>query len=56
MEHYYALLVMKFLAGILLVFVSIFALLIDLPILTLIGMVAGIYLSVSAYREGSKSW
>lgn len=55
MEHYYALIVMKFLAGILLIFVSIFALLIDLPALTTVGILAGLYLSVSAYREGSKS-
>lgn len=55
MEHYYAMLVIRFLAGILLIFLSIFALLIDLPVLTLLGMLAGIYLAVSAYREGSKS-
>ncbi|WP_456369452.1 hypothetical protein [Geoglobus sp.] len=55
MEHYYALIVMKFLAGILLIFLSIFALLVDLPVLTAIGMLAGLYLSVSAYREGSRS-
>ncbi|AIY90092.1 hypothetical protein [Geoglobus acetivorans] len=54
MEEYYARLIVRFLGGILLIFISIFALIINQPLLTAGGIAVGLYLSVTAYREGSK--
>ncbi|WP_156967428.1 hypothetical protein [Geoglobus ahangari] len=55
MEQYYAVLVAKFLLGILLVFLSPVGLLVGWPAVTVLLIAAGLYLSISAYREGSRA-
>ena len=55
MEEYYMSLVLRFLGGILIIFISPFAIIAGFPWLTLFGIVAGAYLSISAYREGKRA-
>ncbi len=54
-KEYYQTLVLKFLGGILLIFISPFAIIAGIPWLTAAGIAAGAYLSISAYREGKRS-
>ena len=55
MEEYYMSLVLRFLGGILVIFMSPFAIIAGFPWLTPLGIVAGAYLSISAYREGKRA-
>jgi len=54
-DEYYQSLVVKFLGGILLVFISPFAIIAGFPWIAPLGIAAGIYIAIGAYREGKRA-
>jgi len=55
MESYYSSLVIRFLGGILIISLSFFAIIIGFPWLTPAGILAGAYISLTAYQEGNRA-